>query len=94
VRLELLEKAPKTASDLECPHGVQFYDVVIMARATPAPPGVTRRRAPRCNTSLIDSASGTRSRSADHRSENQIVMAELVPAIHDCRVIPAKAGIQ
>ena len=28
VRLELLEKAPKTASDLECPHGVQFYDVV------------------------------------------------------------------
>jgi uncharacterized protein (DUF427 family) len=29
VRLELLEKSPKTASDLECPHGVQFYDVVI-----------------------------------------------------------------
>ena len=29
MRLELLEKAPKTASDLECPHGVQFYDVVI-----------------------------------------------------------------
>ena len=29
VRLEWLEKAPKTASDLECPHGVQFYDVVI-----------------------------------------------------------------
>lgn len=29
VRLELLEKAEKTASDLECPHGVQFYDVVI-----------------------------------------------------------------
>jgi len=29
VRLELLEKAPKTASDLECPHGVQFYDVVL-----------------------------------------------------------------
>ena len=29
VRLEVLEKAPKTASDLECPHGVQFYDVVI-----------------------------------------------------------------
>jgi uncharacterized protein (DUF427 family) len=29
VRLELLQKAPKTASDLECPHGVQFYDVVI-----------------------------------------------------------------
>jgi uncharacterized protein (DUF427 family) len=29
VRIELLEKAEKTASDLECPHGVQFYDVVI-----------------------------------------------------------------
>jgi uncharacterized protein (DUF427 family) len=29
VRLEWLEKAPKTESDLECPHGVQFYDVVI-----------------------------------------------------------------
>jgi uncharacterized protein (DUF427 family) len=28
VRMELLQKAPKTASDLECPHGVQFYDVV------------------------------------------------------------------
>jgi len=29
VRLEWLKKTPKTASDLECPHGVQFYDVVI-----------------------------------------------------------------
>jgi uncharacterized protein (DUF427 family) len=29
VRLEWLEKAPKTADDLLCPHGVQFYDVVI-----------------------------------------------------------------
>jgi len=29
VRLELLEKAEKTASDRACPHGVQFYDVVI-----------------------------------------------------------------
>src|SRR6185503_8249832 len=29
VRLEWLERAEKTASDLECPHGVQFYDVVI-----------------------------------------------------------------
>ena len=27
VRMELLKTAPKTASDLECPHGVQFYDV-------------------------------------------------------------------
>ena len=29
VRLEWLEKAPKTTSDHACPHGVQFYDVVI-----------------------------------------------------------------
>jgi uncharacterized protein (DUF427 family) len=29
VRMEWLEKAEKTASDLECPHGVQFYDVVL-----------------------------------------------------------------
>ena len=29
VRMDLLEIAPKTARDLECPHGVQFYDVVI-----------------------------------------------------------------
>jgi uncharacterized protein (DUF427 family) len=28
VRMELLAKAPKTPRDLECPHGVQFYDVV------------------------------------------------------------------
>jgi uncharacterized protein (DUF427 family) len=29
VRLEWLEKSPKSADDLKCPHGVQFYDVVI-----------------------------------------------------------------
>jgi uncharacterized protein (DUF427 family) len=29
VRLEWLEKTPKTARDLECPHSVQFYDVVV-----------------------------------------------------------------
>ena len=29
VRLDCLEKTPKTASDLECPHGVRFYDVVV-----------------------------------------------------------------
>ena len=27
VRMDCLEKAEKTADDLECPHGVQFYDV-------------------------------------------------------------------
>ena len=29
VRLEWLEKAEKTESDHACPHGVQFYDVII-----------------------------------------------------------------
>jgi uncharacterized protein (DUF427 family) len=29
VRHEWLEKAAKTASDHACPHGVQFYDVVV-----------------------------------------------------------------
>lgn len=29
VRLDWLEKAPKTENDLKCPHGVQFYDVII-----------------------------------------------------------------
>lgn len=28
VRMDLLQVTPKTASDLQCPHGVQFYDVV------------------------------------------------------------------
>jgi uncharacterized protein (DUF427 family) len=27
VRMDLLRLAPKTQSDLACPHGVQFYDV-------------------------------------------------------------------
>ena len=29
VRLDWLDKTPKTESDRACPHGVQFYDVVI-----------------------------------------------------------------
>ncbi|HZS85408.1 MAG TPA: DUF427 domain-containing protein [Stellaceae bacterium] len=29
VRLDWLEKAAKTESDRACPHGVQFYDIVI-----------------------------------------------------------------
>ncbi len=28
VQMDLLRAAPKSASDKECPHGVQFYDVV------------------------------------------------------------------
>jgi uncharacterized protein (DUF427 family) len=29
VHTEWLEKTSKTPHDLECPHGVQFYDVVV-----------------------------------------------------------------
>ncbi|MDQ2801990.1 MAG: DUF427 domain-containing protein [Pseudomonadota bacterium] len=29
VRMEWLDKAEKTASDRDCPHGVQFYDLLI-----------------------------------------------------------------
>jgi uncharacterized protein (DUF427 family) len=32
VRMEWLEKTERTESDLACPHGVQFYDVVIDGR--------------------------------------------------------------
>jgi uncharacterized protein (DUF427 family) len=28
VQMELLKPSPKTAGDRECPHGVQFYDLV------------------------------------------------------------------
>jgi uncharacterized protein (DUF427 family) len=34
VRMDLLQAAPKSASDLECPHGVQFYDVVEGGRCS------------------------------------------------------------
>ena len=29
VRMDWLEKSPRTADDLKCPHSVQFYDVVV-----------------------------------------------------------------
>jgi uncharacterized protein (DUF427 family) len=32
VRLQLLEKTAKTADDEACPHGVQFYDVVVAGK--------------------------------------------------------------
>jgi uncharacterized protein (DUF427 family) len=32
VRVEWLVQAPKTESDHACPHGVQFYDVVVDGR--------------------------------------------------------------
>lgn len=35
VRMDLLRIAPKTAGDLKCLHGVQFYDVVDGAARSP-----------------------------------------------------------
>ncbi len=35
VRMEWLEKAEKTDSDHACPHGVQFYDLVLNGNRHP-----------------------------------------------------------
>lgn len=35
VRLDWLEKAVKTDDDKACPHGVQFYDVVVEGQRHP-----------------------------------------------------------
>jgi uncharacterized protein (DUF427 family) len=35
VRVEFLQKAERTPKDLECPHSVQFYDVVIDGKRHP-----------------------------------------------------------
>lgn len=51
VRVEWLEKAAKTASDRACPHGVQFYDVVIDGRRYPR--AVWRYEAPRATMSHV-----------------------------------------
>jgi uncharacterized protein (DUF427 family) len=34
-RMDWLEKSLKTPKDLECPHGVQFYDVVVEGQRHP-----------------------------------------------------------
>ena len=39
VRMDLLAGSPKTARDLECPHGVQFYDLVQSGSRASGPPG-------------------------------------------------------
>jgi uncharacterized protein (DUF427 family) len=52
VRMELLRQAPKTAHDLECPHGVQFYDVV--AGATQSPRAAWSYEAPREKMKPVD----------------------------------------
>lgn len=51
VRMDMLRQAPKTHGDLDCPHGVQFYDIVgDAARSTRAAwsyeaPGASRKQA-------------------------------------------------
>ena len=35
VRMDWLEKTEKTTEDLKCPHGVQFYDVVVAGNRHP-----------------------------------------------------------
>jgi uncharacterized protein (DUF427 family) len=35
VHTELLEKTERTPKDLECPHGVQFYDVTVGGKRYP-----------------------------------------------------------
>jgi uncharacterized protein (DUF427 family) len=47
VRTDWLEKAPKTASDRKCPHGVQFYDVVIDGKRHPRAAWVYEQPQPR-----------------------------------------------
>jgi uncharacterized protein (DUF427 family) len=56
VKPGLLEKAPKTASDLECPHGVQFYDVVLAGARHPRAAWVYE--APRPSMKQVDGRFG------------------------------------
>jgi len=48
-RMDWLEKAPRTADDLKCPHGVQFYDVVIGGERHPRNAWIYERPQPALN---------------------------------------------
>ena len=84
VRMEWLEKAPRTDDDLECPHGVQFYDVVI--------DGVRHERAawsyeaprPAIGRSPTASGSGKTSRCPERRREAHVLYAILPPDMQIC----------
>jgi uncharacterized protein (DUF427 family) len=52
VPMDLLKSAPKTASDLECPHGVQFYDVI--EGATKSPRAAWSYEAPQAKMKPVD----------------------------------------
>jgi uncharacterized protein (DUF427 family) len=47
VRMDLLRLAPKSGSDLACPHGVQFYDVVVAEDAARSERAAWSYEAPR-----------------------------------------------
>ena len=49
VRTESLDKAARTPKDLECPHGVQFYDVVIGGERHPRNAWIYERPRPEMN---------------------------------------------
>ena len=52
VKMDLLKIAPKTARDLECPHGVQFYDVV--EGGTKSPRAAWSYEAPQAKMKPVD----------------------------------------
>jgi uncharacterized protein (DUF427 family) len=52
VRMDLLRQSPKTESDLACPHGVQFYD--IMGKAAGSERAAWSYEAPRVSMSQVD----------------------------------------
>ena len=52
VRMDLLHLTPKTDSDLECPHGVQFYDVAD--RAARSKRAAWSYEAPRTSMKQVD----------------------------------------
>jgi uncharacterized protein (DUF427 family) len=52
VRMDLLRLAPKTPSDLKCPHGVQFYDVA--ADAARSERAAWSYEAPRASMKQVD----------------------------------------
>ena len=65
VRMEWLEKAPKTDSDHACPHGVQFYDVVIEGKRYPRAAWIYEAPRPSMRHVATASASGKTSRSGE-----------------------------
>jgi len=52
VRMDLLRPVPKTAHDQECPHGVQFYDV--MGDSASSPRAAWSYEAPRDSMKKVD----------------------------------------